>query len=73
MRLSPMKTNRYVPANILQLLLVIAAFIWQARVGSYGNGLIDVEDYVIRNSCKVKSILFNNLFIGFGNRTTCTR
>ena len=29
---------------ILQLLLVIAAFIWQARAGCYGNGVIDVEE-----------------------------
>jgi len=29
---------------VLQLLLVIAAFIWQKRIGCYGNGLIDVED-----------------------------
>ena len=27
----------------LLLLLVIAAFIWQAKIGWYGNGLIDVE------------------------------
>ena len=48
---------------ILQLLLVIAAFIWQAGIGRYANGLIDVQeqpkilkrglrDRVIRNSCK---------------------
>ena len=29
---------------ILQLLLVISAFIWQARIGCYGNGLIDVKE-----------------------------
>ena len=29
---------------ILQLPVVIAFFIWQARIGSYGNGLIDVVD-----------------------------
>ena len=29
---------------ILQLLLVVAAFIWQTRIGCYGNGLIDVEE-----------------------------
>ena len=29
---------------ILQLPVVIAFFIWQARIGSYGNGLIDVEE-----------------------------
>ena len=29
---------------ILQLLLVIAAFIWQTRIGCYGNGLIDIEE-----------------------------
>ena len=52
---------------ILQLLLVISAFIWQARIGCYGNGLIDVKEKpqilkrlwwrrsrVIRNSCKHK-------------------
>ena len=41
-----MKTNQYIPANILilQLLLVIAAFIRQARIGCYGNGLIDIEE-----------------------------
>ena len=30
---------------ILQLPVVIAFFIWQARIGSYGNGLIDVDTY----------------------------
>ena len=29
---------------ILHLLLVIAALIWQARIGCHGNGLIDVEE-----------------------------
>ena len=29
---------------ILQLPVVITFFIWQARIGSYGNGLIDVEE-----------------------------
>ena len=29
---------------ILQLLLIIAAFIRQARIGYYGNGLIGVEE-----------------------------
>ena len=29
---------------ILQLLLVIAAFIWQANIGCYVNGLIVVEE-----------------------------
>ena len=48
---------------ILQLLLVIAAFIWQARIGLYANGLMDVQekpkilkrgsrDRVFRNSSK---------------------
>ena len=27
---------------ILQLLLIIAIFIWQARIGCHGNGLIDI-------------------------------
>ena len=49
---------------ILQLLLVVAVFIWQARNGCYGNGFINVEEKpkilksfgqgglrVIRNSC----------------------
>ena len=41
-----MKTNRYIPANILilQLLLIIAVFIRQARIGCYGNSLIDIEE-----------------------------
>ena len=29
---------------ILQFLLVIGAFIWQAQFECYGNGLIDVEE-----------------------------
>ena len=29
---------------VLQLLLVITAFIWETRIGCYGNGLIDVEE-----------------------------
>ena len=29
---------------ILQLLLVIATFIWQARIGCCGNSLIDVKE-----------------------------
>ena len=29
---------------ILQLLLIIAAFIWHARIGCYGNSLIDIEE-----------------------------
>ena len=29
---------------ILKLLLIIAAFIWQALIGYYGNGLTDVEE-----------------------------
>ena len=39
--------NESVPSRqhlILQLPLVIAFFIRQARIGSYGNGLIDVEE-----------------------------
>ena len=28
---------------VLQLLLVITAFIWETRIGCYGNGLIDIE------------------------------
>ena len=41
-----MKTNRYIPTNILilQLLLIIAVFIRQARIGCYGNSLIDIEE-----------------------------
>ena len=41
-----MKTTRYIPANILilQLLLIIAVFIRQARIGCYGNSLIDIEE-----------------------------
>ena len=38
--------NQYIPANILiwKVLLVIAAFIRQARIGCYDNGLIDIEE-----------------------------
>ena len=56
---------------ILHLLLVIAALIWQARIGCHGNGLIDVEEKpeiltrfwqrrlrVVRNSCKFAAFLF---------------
>ena len=35
---------RYRQHLFLQLLLVIVAFIKQARTGCYGNGLIDVEE-----------------------------
>ena len=56
---------------ILHLLLVIAALIWQARIGCHGNGVIDVEEKpeiltrfwqrrlrVVRNSCKFAAFLF---------------
>jgi len=70
-------TNESVPSRqhlILHLLLVIAALIWQARIGCHGNGLIDVEEKpeiltrfwqrrlrVVRNrSCKFAAFLFWN-------------
>ena len=72
--LNPKQTQIYEGENesvrsgqhlILKLLLVIAAFIWQAMIGYYGNGLTHVEEklkilkriwqrtpHVIRNSFK---------------------
>ena len=54
---------------ILQLLLIIAAYIWQDIIGCHGNGLIDVEEKpkilrrfwqlrsgVIRNSCNPTTV-----------------
>ena len=60
------ENESYVPRQhlILQLLLVIDAFIWQARTGCYGNGLIDVEEKprILKRFWQRRSVVLRNSF-----------